>query len=177
MKYDTEKEKNLRRIYREMHQSWNEFKQANQNAADLMSDRKHNEERNRRERAHEMMAKLQRSQKAVEAFMKDQAHKNMLAQEQRKLHDHDMKKVHERAKRLATRKKMEILGKEIKDKSLVDEVRRRQERLVDIRYNNRMKNIESVEKYNRSLDDWGKKGFLTSTLNRDSVELMNTLES
>ena len=71
MKYDTEKEKNLRRIYREMHQSWNEFKQANQNAADLMSDRKHNEERNRRERADEMMAKLQRSQKAVEAFMKD----------------------------------------------------------------------------------------------------------
>ena len=57
--------------------------------------------------------------------MKDQAHKNMLSQEQRKLHDHDMKKVHERAKRLATRKKMEILGKEIKDKSLVDEVRRR----------------------------------------------------
>jgi hypothetical protein len=40
-----------------------------------------------------------------------------------------------------------------------------------------MKNIESVEKYNRSLDDWGKKGFLISTLNRDSVELMNTLES
>ena len=34
--------------------------------------------------------------------------------------------------------------------------------MVDIRYNNRMKNIESVEKYNRSLDDWGKKGFLTS---------------
>lgn len=44
-----------------------------------MSDRKHDEERNRRERAHEMMAKLQRSQKAVEAYMKDQAHKNMLA--------------------------------------------------------------------------------------------------
>jgi hypothetical protein len=36
----------------------------------------------------------------------------MLQQEQRKLHDEDMKKVHERAKRLATRKKMEILGKE-----------------------------------------------------------------
>jgi hypothetical protein len=29
MKYEGEKEKNLRRIYREMHQSWNEFKQAN----------------------------------------------------------------------------------------------------------------------------------------------------
>ena len=88
-----------------------------------------------------------------------------------------MKKLHERAKRLATRKKMEILGKEMKDKSLVDEVKRREQKLVDIRYNNRMKNIESVEKYNRSLDDWSKKGFLTNNLNKDSVELMNTLES
>jgi hypothetical protein len=37
-----------------------------------------------------------------------------------------MKKVHERAKRLATRKKMEILGKEQTDKKLVDEVKRRE---------------------------------------------------
>lgn len=88
-----------------------------------------------------------------------------------------MKKLHERAKRLATRKKMEILGKEMKDKNLVDEVKRREQKLVEIRYNNRMKNIENVQKYNRSLDDWGKKGFLTNTLNKDSIELMNTLES
>jgi len=55
-----------------------------------------------------------------------------------------MKKLHERAKRLATRKKMEILGKEMKDKNLVDEVKRREQKLVELRYNNRMKNIENV---------------------------------
>lgn len=70
-----------------------------------------------------------------------------------------MKKLHERAKRLATRKKMEILGKEMKDKNLVDEVKRREQKLVELRYNNRMKNIENVQNYNQSLDDWGKKGF------------------
>lgn len=40
----------------------------------------------------------------------------MLAQEQRKLMDDDMKKLQMRQKRLDTRKKMEILDKEYKDK-------------------------------------------------------------
>jgi hypothetical protein len=40
----------------------------------------------------------------------------MLAAEQRKLQDDDMKKTHERAKRLALRKKIEIMDKEDKDK-------------------------------------------------------------
>ena len=40
----------------------------------------------------------------------------MLAQEQRKLMDDDMKKLQMRQKRLDTRKKMEILGKEYKDR-------------------------------------------------------------
>ena len=48
--------------------------------------------------------------------MKEQAHKNMLVQEQRKLQDEDMKKVHMRAKRLATKKKYQILEKEDNDK-------------------------------------------------------------
>ena len=77
-----------------------------------MSNRKANEEYARRERDREMMAKLQRSQKAVENYMKEQAHKHMLKKEQSSLHDGDMKKVHERAKRLANRKKIEILNKE-----------------------------------------------------------------
>ena len=51
----------------------------------MMSNRKAGEEGARRERAHEMMAKLKRSQKAVESYMAEQAHKNMLAAEQRKL--------------------------------------------------------------------------------------------
>ena len=38
--------------------------------------------------------------------MKEQAHRNMLATEQRKLHDDDMKTVHDRKKRLASKKKI-----------------------------------------------------------------------
>jgi len=96
-----------------------------------MNNRKHQEEQSRRERAREMMEKLQRSQKAVEHYMKEQAHKNMLATEQRKLQDDDMKKVHERHRRLEIRKKTSIMTKEEKDLSLFKEVREREAKLVD----------------------------------------------
>ena len=81
-----------------------------------MSHRKAGEEIARKERAHEMMAKIKRSQKAVDAFMKEQAHRNMLVQEERKLHDEDMRLKHEQNRRLATKKKNEIMTKEEKDK-------------------------------------------------------------
>ena len=51
----------------------------------MMANRKQKEENSRRQRARDMMEKLSRSQKAVEAYMNDQAHKNMLLTEQRKL--------------------------------------------------------------------------------------------
>ena len=86
---------------------------------DKMSQRKRIEKHASEERARDMIEKLKRSQKAVEAYMAEQAHKNMLAQEQRKLQDDDMRKVHERAKRLATRKKIEIMDKEKNDKEVV----------------------------------------------------------
>jgi hypothetical protein len=65
----------------------------------------------------------------------------MLAAEQRKLQDDDMKKTHERAKRLALRKKMEIMEKEDKDKQMFVEVRKREQKLVEFRYRNRVQNI------------------------------------
>lgn len=49
-----------------------------------------------------------------------------------------MKKVHERAKRLALRKKMEIMNKEDKDKQMFVEVRKREQKLVEFRYRNRV---------------------------------------
>jgi hypothetical protein len=64
-----------------------------------------------------------------------------LATEQRKLQDDDMKKTHERAKRLALRKKMEIIGKEEKDKQMFVEVRKREQKLVEFRYKNRVSSI------------------------------------
>jgi len=64
-----------------------------------------------------------------------------LATEQRKLQDDDMKKTHERAKRLALRKKMEIIGKEEKDKQMFVEVRKREQKLVEFRYKNRVSSM------------------------------------
>ena len=55
----------------------------------------------------------------------------MLATEQRKLQDDDMKKVHERHRRLEIRKKTSIMTKEEKDLSLFKEVREREAKLVD----------------------------------------------
>ena len=52
-----------------------------------------------------------------------------------------MKKTHERAKRLALRKKIEIMGKEDKDKQMFVEVRKREQKLVEFRYRNRVQNI------------------------------------
>ena len=109
--------------------------------------------------------------------MKDQAHKNMLQQEQRKLHDEDMKKVHERAKRLATRKKMEILGKEQTDKKLVEEVKRREQQLVGLRFKNRMQNIMSVEKDVKALNDWARGGFTQASLAKDYADILVNLDS
>jgi len=103
-----------------------------------MANRKSKEESARKERAREMMEKLQRSQKAVEAYMKEQAHKNMLATEQRKLQDDDMRKVHERHRRLETRKKNQILTKGQRDLDLIKEVRGREDKLVEFRYRNRV---------------------------------------
>ena len=83
----------------------------------------------------------------------------MLATEQRKLQDDDMKKVHERHRRLEIRKKTSIMTKEEKDLSLFKEVREREAKLVDQRYRNKViQNVKS-EGFNKSLDDWSRKGF------------------
>ena len=49
--------------------------------------------------------RMLRSEKAVENYKQEQAHKNMLNKEQAHLKDRDMKIVHTRAKRLETKKK------------------------------------------------------------------------
>ena len=60
--------------------------------------------------------------------------------------------MHERAKRLATRKKMEIMGKEQKDLETVNEVKRREQKLVEYRYRNMVsRNIGNGE-FTENLD-------------------------
>jgi len=49
-----------------------------------------------------------------------------------------MRKVHERHKRLETRKKESIITKEQRDLEVVKEVRGREDKLVEFRYRNRV---------------------------------------
>ena len=128
----------LRKAHREVLNLYTHRYNAVNDQFHMMANRKAKEESARKERAREMMEKLQRSQKAVEAFMKEQAHKNMLATEQRKLQDDDMKKVHERHRRLETRKKNQIMDKESRDLEVVKEVKGREDKLVQFRYRNRV---------------------------------------
>lgn len=78
----------------------------------MLSQRKAGEDEARRKRERDIKVKQLKSAEAVKAFKDEKDHKNMLATEYRKLQEEDMQKVHERAKRLALRKKMEIIGKE-----------------------------------------------------------------
>ena len=89
-----------------------DFKANQANRLDNMANRKAYEDENRRKREREIKIKQQKSAEAVKAFKEEKDHKNMLATEYRKLQEEDMQKVHERAKRLALRKKIEIIGKE-----------------------------------------------------------------
>lgn len=70
-----------------------------------------------------MTEKRERSQRAVQAFMELKAHKNMLSAELSKLKCEDMSKVHNRAKRLDTRKKEEIISKEKQNEEKVNELK------------------------------------------------------
>ena len=90
--------------------------------------------------------------------------------------DEDMQKVHMRSKRLATKKKMEILNKEKLNKDTVLEVRQREKKMVDYRYRNRVQSIVSADAYHKSLDSWAKKGFHHSSLTKDDQELANSLD-
>ena len=77
----------------------------------------------------------------------------------RKLQEEDISKTQQRAKRLAERKKNEIMEKEDADKKVASEVTRKLNKLVDIRYKNRMNIILSKVKYTKSMDHWAATGF------------------
>ena len=88
-----------------------------------------------------------------------------------------MRKVHERHRRLETRKKTQILTKEQRDLEIVKEVRGREDKLVSFRYQNRVSHNVSSDTFNKSLDDWSKKGFAQSLLDKSKQELLSQVES
>ena len=82
----------------------------------------------------------------------------------RKLQEEDMDKVHLRAKRLANKKKNEIMSKEVKDKTIYQEVESRKQKQIEFRYRNRVAfNIEQ-EKFNASMNKWAQTGFSSKKL-------------
>lgn len=77
--------------------------------------------------------------------MRERDHEIMLKQEQRKLREGDMVKVAQRRKRLELKRKIDIITKEKKDVEIKDEIRKREQILIDTRYENRVKcNLEKM---------------------------------
>lgn len=75
----------------------------------------------------------------------------MLNKELAKLKDDDMKKLYTRQKRLDFRKKKEIIHKEEKNGDQVKDMKEKEQKLVDFRYENKVKyNIER-ETFSRSM--------------------------
>jgi hypothetical protein len=109
---------------------------------------------------------MERSAKAVADFKAGEAHKNMLNKELAKLKDDDMKKVHTRAKRLETRKKAEIMMNERRNFEKVYSMKDKESKLVDFRYQNKVKYNYERENFGKSMDVWSKQGYLSSKVPR-----------
>ena len=149
-----------------MYKSWIDFKAGNAATMDRMAQLKQEEIYRQNDLKEEIQGKLKKSEQVVEEFRQVQAHRHMLKMEQRKLMEEDMVKVHARQKRLATKKKNEILKKEHDDLSRVTEQRKEKHKLIDYRYRNRVQSMINSDQFNRSLDEWSKKGFAMSSLGK-----------
>lgn len=123
-----------------------------------------------------MKEKRHTSMKAVEKFKRQEAHKFMLRMEQRKLHEEDMNKVHARQKRLATRKKNDIMRKEQIDLSIFKDKRRQSQKLIDYRYRNRVQSNINSDIYIKTLDTWAKNGFNTSQLAKTDLDMISYID-
>lgn len=156
-----------------MHDELTQKKEKKAAKMDTMANLKREELQKQKEQAYELKQKLERSAKVVEEFKRVQAHKNMLRTEQRKLQEEDMVKVHARLKRLATRKKNDILRKEQMDLSNYQEKRKQSQKLVEYRYRNRVLSNINSDLFNKSLDSWAKRGFSVGGLGKQELELLS----
>lgn len=131
--------------------------------------RKKSEDYEMKLRAKRIMEKFESSGKAVEDFMREQAHELMLKQELRKLREEDMRKQSERQKRLQLIHKLKVLENEKNSDSRVREVRDRDQALIQIRYQSSIKNHLEKEEVTRSLSKWAHSGFQTSRAQLQTV--------
>ena len=130
-----------------------------------------------RDRANEdLKEKMARSAKAVAEYKAGEAHRNMLHKELAKLKDDDMKKVHTRAKRLETRKKNEIIMTEQKNFEKVRNMKDKESKLVDFRYQNKVKYNYERQNFGKSMDIWSKQGYAGAKIPRESISLLTKIE-
>ena len=59
---------------------------------------------------------------------------------------------------------------------ILKEVRGREEKLADYRYKNRVQHNQQNDSFNKSLDDWSKKGFANSLLDKNKLDLLSQIE-
>lgn len=95
--------------------------------------RKADEEHQQRQRARRIMERFESSGKAVEDFMREQAHELALKQELRKLREEDMRKQSDRQKRLQLIHKLKVLEGEKTAHTRVQSVRDRENALISMR--------------------------------------------
>jgi len=134
-----------------------------------MSGRRADEEGARSRQQRELKEKTERSALAVEGYRQEQAHKNMLTKELARLREDDMKKVHSRAKRLEARKKIEIMSREQKTQESVLNLKSKEQRLVDFRYQNKVKLNVEKEEFSKTMDNWAQDGYSPKKLPTDQV--------
>lgn len=108
-------------------------KEKKQSHLDSQAMRKADEEHQMRLRARKIMEKFESSGKAVQEFMKEQAHELALKQELRKLREEDMRKQSERQKRLQHIHKLKVIEGENNSKSRIQLVRERDQTLIQLR--------------------------------------------
>ena len=105
-------------------------KEKRENNSHGQHSRKADAEYKMQQLAKHVMEKFETSGKAVESFVKEQAHELMLKQEQRKLREVDMKKQSERMKRLELIHKAKVLDSEKTSMTRIKQLRDRDQALI-----------------------------------------------
>ena len=98
----------------------------------------------------------------------------MLNQEEQKLKDEDMKKVHMRAKRLEMRKKGEIISKEKRNTESVQKLIESEKKLKEFRYQNKVKYNQELEYFSHTMGNWAQSGF--KNINKESASMLATID-
>ena len=94
--------------------------------------------------------------------MRERNHEIMLKQELRKLREEDMKKLHQRQKRLDLKRKIDIIDKEKKNEEIKQTIQQREKALCEQRYKNLVHTNMHKTYLSDELSKWAHSGFNTT---------------